>query len=296
MHRGFAKLYRKFLDWEWYDDINCKIIYIHCLLRANHINKKYRGENVSRGTFLTSYADLARETGLSVKQVRTALSKLAPQYVTSERARKGQVISIVKFETYNGAELTEGTQEGRVRAGQGQEGGKKRATTKKDKKDKKDKKYVPARASHAIDWLDDQIWAEWIDFKRRRKTQVTERAINRNIAKLEQLGKEYANDILQQSMDRGWTDLYELKNSKPCRPNNDDVRAEAEASWARLLVFINGRCGYDDLAVTAFEKSVIDKTKRLGQIKREDEKFLPVAERNYIAAYVDASQGGNDVS
>lgn len=32
---GHIKLFRKFLDWGWYQDINTKVLFIHMLLKAN---------------------------------------------------------------------------------------------------------------------------------------------------------------------------------------------------------------------------------------------------------------------
>ncbi len=31
MNDGFIKLHRKIIDWEWYDDINTKTLFIHIL-------------------------------------------------------------------------------------------------------------------------------------------------------------------------------------------------------------------------------------------------------------------------
>lgn len=157
MHRGFAKLYRKFLEWEWYDDIPCKVLYVHCLLKANYKDKKYHGVTVQRGTFLTSFEGLAAETGLTVRQVRTAQSKLEPEYLTSRRTNKGQAISVVDFDTYNSYDDESDTQKGKQGTSKGhasdmQEGTQgtseghaedtQRATTKKEKKEKKEEKAL----------------------------------------------------------------------------------------------------------------------------------------------------------
>ena len=74
--QGFISLHRKILNWEWYDEPNTFKMFIHCLLRANHKDSSWRGEDIKRGQFITSLSHLATETGLSVKQVRTALKNL----------------------------------------------------------------------------------------------------------------------------------------------------------------------------------------------------------------------------
>lgn len=73
---GFINLHRKILDWEWYDDNNVKIVFIHLLLTTNWTKAKWHGIEILPGQRITSREILATETGLSVRQVRTALEKL----------------------------------------------------------------------------------------------------------------------------------------------------------------------------------------------------------------------------
>ena len=76
MSEGWIKLHRKFLDWEWYGDHKVVTLFIHCLLKANHKKKNWRGNEIPRGTFITSYDSLKKETGLSTRELRTAFKKL----------------------------------------------------------------------------------------------------------------------------------------------------------------------------------------------------------------------------
>jgi hypothetical protein len=100
-NNGWVKLHRKFLDWEWYDDINAKILFIHLLLVANHKDKKWRGVTIKRGQKLTSYLRISEETGLSIAQVRTALNKLkSTREITHLRTRNYSIITINKYDEY----------------------------------------------------------------------------------------------------------------------------------------------------------------------------------------------------
>lgn len=74
--KGYIKFWRSFLKWEWYDDINTKVLFLHCLLSANYEEKYWRNKLVKRGSFVTSLNKLSIETGLSVQMVRTSLNKL----------------------------------------------------------------------------------------------------------------------------------------------------------------------------------------------------------------------------
>jgi len=76
MDSGFIKIYRLFLEWEWYDDINTSRLFLHLLLKANFKDKKWHGIDVKRGEILTGRKELSKQTGLSEQQVRSSLNKL----------------------------------------------------------------------------------------------------------------------------------------------------------------------------------------------------------------------------
>ena len=76
MDGGFIKIDRGILDWEWYSDINTTRLFIHLILKANWKDGRFQGQEIKRGSFVTSYLKLAEETELTVNQVRTSLNKL----------------------------------------------------------------------------------------------------------------------------------------------------------------------------------------------------------------------------
>jgi len=73
---GWIYLHRMFLDWEWYDNVNTKVLFIHLLLKANYKDRKWKGITIKRGSLITSLEHLSKETGLSVMQVRTVIDRL----------------------------------------------------------------------------------------------------------------------------------------------------------------------------------------------------------------------------
>lgn len=98
---GWIKIHRKMLDWEWYDDINTKVLFIHLLLTANHKEQKWRGQTILRGQRLTSLQHLAEETELSVQQTRTSLNKLkSTNEITIKSTNKNTLITIEKYNDY----------------------------------------------------------------------------------------------------------------------------------------------------------------------------------------------------
>ena len=104
MNKGFIQLHRSLLEWEWYDDNNTKILFLHCLLKANYKDKNYRGKTISRGSFITGRDLLANELGLSVQQIRTSLTKLkSTNEITIKSTPQGTVIEVVKYNDYQEA-------------------------------------------------------------------------------------------------------------------------------------------------------------------------------------------------
>jgi len=73
---GFIKIHRKMLDWEWFDDNNTFKLFMYCLLRANFEDTKYKGIKIKKGSFITSYRTISKETGLSIQNIRTSIKKL----------------------------------------------------------------------------------------------------------------------------------------------------------------------------------------------------------------------------
>ena len=73
---GFIKLKREILEWRWYTDINTTRLYLHILLTANYDSQDFRDITIHRGQKVASINRLVAETGLSEKEVRTALNHL----------------------------------------------------------------------------------------------------------------------------------------------------------------------------------------------------------------------------
>ena len=95
---GFIKLYRSMLKWEWYDDINVKVLFLHLLLKANYEDKRWRGIEIKKGEIVTSISHLSKETNLTPQQVKTCLAKLKQTgEITSKTTNIFTVIHIEKY-------------------------------------------------------------------------------------------------------------------------------------------------------------------------------------------------------
>ena len=101
MQQGWIKIHRQLLEWEWYDDLNVKVLFFHLLLKANHKPKKYKGKIIEVGQLITGLEVLSTETSLSVQKIRTALTKLkSTNEITIKSSSKGTVIQVVNYKKY----------------------------------------------------------------------------------------------------------------------------------------------------------------------------------------------------
>ena len=101
MNAGFILLYRQITEWEWYQNPNTFRVFLHCLLKANFVDGRFEGVAINRGQFVTSLPNLAKQTKLSIQQVRTALDHLKlTGEITDKAYPKFRVITVVKYDEY----------------------------------------------------------------------------------------------------------------------------------------------------------------------------------------------------
>ena len=101
MDNGFVLIHRKLLEWEWYSSINDTRLFIHCLLKANWKDGRFRGYEIPRGSFVTSVSSLVEETGLTTQQVKTSLNHLkSTNEITIKATTQFSIITINKYKDY----------------------------------------------------------------------------------------------------------------------------------------------------------------------------------------------------
>jgi DnaD/phage-associated family protein len=107
MSEPWIKLYRKFTEWEWYSDVNCKVVFLHLLLTANWQAKKWQGITVEVGELVTGREALAEAVGISVQQCRTALKKLvSSEAIEVESTKQFSKIKILNYKSYQNQPTT----------------------------------------------------------------------------------------------------------------------------------------------------------------------------------------------
>ena len=101
LESGYVRVYRSFLKWEWYDDINTKAVFLHLILTANYEPQKWHGTTIQRGQRVFSYSKLSKELHLSLQQTRTAINHLkSTGEITCEGTSEYSIATVKNYEIY----------------------------------------------------------------------------------------------------------------------------------------------------------------------------------------------------
>lgn len=99
--KGWVKIHRSMLKWEWWDDHNTARLWLYLLLTAAHEDVRFRGKVIKRGQLATTRVKLAEATGMSEQSVRTSLQRLkSTNEITTKVTNKYTIITICKFDNY----------------------------------------------------------------------------------------------------------------------------------------------------------------------------------------------------
>lgn len=183
---GWVKLFRKFTTWEWYADPNTKALFIHCLLKANINAGVWRGVHYDAGEFITSLPSLCSDLGITMRQARTALSRLqatgevtsrTTDKTTGKQMSKGRIITVNNWSAYQ----VNDSQNDRQNDSQttGKRAGKRQATDNRIRReeDKEEKNNTicakNCTSKKSIDELFEKAWKLYP--KKRGKGQVSDK-------------------------------------------------------------------------------------------------------------------------
>ncbi len=111
--KGFIKLPRSFLQWEWWNRQPHLSLFLWLLIKAHITDQKIQGILVRRGSVLTTWNELQNATGCSRGALSRALKDLldSGEIITRTDCKK-TVIIICHYEDYNGGDNTLWTDSG----------------------------------------------------------------------------------------------------------------------------------------------------------------------------------------
>lgn len=227
MNCGHIKIHRSLVEWGWYTDLPTCKLWLHILLRANYKPCVWQGKEIPRGAFITSYAALSAESGLSVQQVRTALAKLKKTgEITVETNRHYTVITVSKYDEYQTDSTNLPTPAN---------------CPPKPKAPKTEKEPDPAErfAEPVRSAVED-----WLRYKAERREGYKPTGLKSLLSAIEnrvkQHGEQAVAEVIRLSMSQGWKGIiWDRIGDKPKKPKADTpmfdgapAASDWESEWA----------------------------------------------------------------
>lgn len=219
MSIGWIKLHRSLISWEWYDDENCLRLLIHLLITVNYIDKNWRGEHIRAGSRVTSWEKLAGELNLSVRQIRTAMSKLEKSgEVTRKASTKWQTVTLCKWDSLQDERQANDKQGGRQETDKRQTNDRQTTTTKESKKEKnikndkneeislfqKETKFN-FKDSLLNSGFDKELVEDWLKVRKTKKASNTKTAFNGFLKEIQSVNNLERNEILKICVEKSWS-------------------------------------------------------------------------------------------
>lgn len=134
--KGFFKLNRNFLDWQWYKNANTARVMLHFLLKVNYKCINWEGITINQGELITSLKHLSIELGMSESCIRTAIRNLVKtKYITKETTSQFTKITVLKSELYKPENFVLNERNNKPITNESQADNKPIATTEKEKKE-----------------------------------------------------------------------------------------------------------------------------------------------------------------
>ena len=187
---GWIKIHRKFLDWEWFNKSEAVHLFLYMVLKANHKDNKWQGNDVKRGQFISSLGNISSATGITIQQIRTILKKLEKtNEIKVKSTSQFTIVTICKYECYQDEEETTN----KSTTNHQQTTNKQSTTNKNEKKEKNEKEVI----------LD-----SWIEYRKSAKKTLTQQSIKSILVKMENYTNEQCKFVINKSIEQGWQGLF----------------------------------------------------------------------------------------
>lgn len=99
--KGWVKISRDIINWEWFDVPGMVQLFIYILVKANYTDKEWHDMTIRRGQMVTSVAKICADTGLSTQVVRTCLNRLkSTNTITITATNKYTIVTINRYDDY----------------------------------------------------------------------------------------------------------------------------------------------------------------------------------------------------
>lgn len=249
MATGWVPIHRELSGhWVWNEKPFSKgQAWVDLILAANHEVGKTAFDGgfieIERGCLLTSEVKLASRWGWSRKKVHRFLELLEADSMLSRccpvgvpnMAQKGAYLRLCNYEDW---QIT-GTakEQARNRSGTGEEQAK--HTNNKNNKNNNDKKVIKNIGDIITEYTEDEILREvlreFASYRAKGKSAFTPHAMKLITINLDKLARTPSEkvDILNQSIERGWTGVFAIKSDFAKTP----YKKETNVDRARKILF-----------------------------------------------------------
>lgn len=236
--QGYIKLNRSLQNWRYYKKPNYLALWIHILLEANHQDGKWEDVVIKRGQMVTSIERLSNDTGISVQTVRTILSKLKSEELTIKSTNKYSVITVLKYDEYQGSNSDTNKQTNNQLTNDQQATNNQLTTNKNNKNNKNVKKYIYKGSERLI-----SAYEDFEEMRRKIKKPLTERAKEMLVDKLNSLSDDEQTQIkiLEQSIVNCWQGVYPLKKEDKVSEYNSSLNRSISAEDEKEILQMMGK-------------------------------------------------------
>lgn len=102
-NQGFIIIPRRLSDWQWYSNVNVRLVFLDLMMSAAWADMTYLGVQLHRGQVAISVPELATRNQLSIQQTRNALSKLkSTGDITTQSTSKFTIITLNFYDELQG--------------------------------------------------------------------------------------------------------------------------------------------------------------------------------------------------
>lgn len=252
MDKGWIKLHRQFLEWEWYNKSEAVHLFIHLLLSANHRDNNWQGRLIKRGELITSICKISVNTGISEQSVRTLLKKFEKSAeIEIKSTNKYTHITICKYDTYQDTDGETNKQTNKQLTNNQQTTNKQLTTNKNDNNvnNEKNEKKVYTSTHFFNDLLslgiDEQLANDVIEHRKKSKGIFTQRSFNGLKGELDKFAlgeKKTAADALtflvEQTSWRTFTyEFYKNRNKSQTKSQSNGTQKSDQIGYTPLKQF-----------------------------------------------------------
>jgi hypothetical protein len=139
--KGWVKISRDIINWEWFDTPGMVQLFIYILVKANYTDKEWHDMTIRRGQMVTSVAKICADTGLSTQVVRTCLNRLKmANTITINATNKYTIVTINRYDdyqAYDACDYDEDNEQNNKQITSEQQANNKQITTTKEKEERK---------------------------------------------------------------------------------------------------------------------------------------------------------------